>query len=442
MNQDIEQQSRDYIEAHRLESRASALKVADRIAHSELNAGHTNITRTLHIPKYFSGQDRENFRQIIATIMPVFYKTMDAYRQDPAVRALFPFDSRLEELILLEQMSAYPIPVCRVDIFYDEKTGAFKFCEFNTDGTSAMNENRRLTEFLEDNNVFQALKPDVQSEDLIDPLIDSLVEVWRSAGHGRQETPSILITDFLDKAYLSELIEIRKRMEERGIPAEVADIRELDYRGGRLVSVKTGQAFDLVYRRAVTRDIMEGYEAIQPFLEAMRHEAVVMAGPLATQIIHHKAINMALLNPALQKYFTPEEIRFLQDHLPATSRLSARKAEEILQTDKNRWILKPEDAYAAKGVYCGRDLRQDQWEMAVRDHADKAYLVQEYVTPYQSENIDLLNHDEFLPYTNMTGLYVYNGEFAGVYSRLSDGRIVSTQYNEKAVPTLFVRDKA
>ena len=49
---------------------------------------------------------------------------------------------------------------------------------------------------------------------------------------------------------------------------------------------------------------------------------------------------------------------------------------------------------------------------------------------------------QYMPYTNMTGLYVYNGEFAGVYSRLSDGRVVSTQYNEKAVPTLFVKEPA
>ena len=44
-----------------------------------------------------------------------------------------------------------------------------------------------------------------------------------------------------------------------------------------------------------------------------------------------------------------------------------------------------------------------------------------------------------MEYSNMTGLYVYNGEFAGVYSRLSDGGIISTQYNEKTISTLFLR---
>lgn len=191
MNRDIEKKSREYIQTHRLESRASALQVQKRITHSELNAGHTNITHTLHIPKYFSEQDRRNFQRIVQTMMPVFYKTMDAYRQDPQVRALFPFDRRLEELIQLEQMTAYPIPVARIDVFYNEQNGDFKFCEFNTDGTSAMNENRRLTEFLSENNVFQALHPAVETEELMDSLIDALLEVWHSATrHGRNPEAS------------------------------------------------------------------------------------------------------------------------------------------------------------------------------------------------------------------------------------------------------------
>lgn len=445
MNRDIEERSRAYIQEHPVESKASALKVQERIAHSELNAGHTNITHTLHIPKYFSQRDRKKFQDIVSTMMPVFYKTIDAYRQDPEVRALFPFDERLQELILLEATSAYPIPVSRVDIFYNEETGDFKFCEFNTDGTSAMNENRRLTEFLEDNNVFQALQPAVDQEELIDPLIDALLEVWHSASRklfDTDRTPSVVITDFLDKAYLSELKQICLRMNERGIPAEVTDIRDLVYEDGRLKSAKTGTVYDLVYRRAVTKDIMEGYDSVTPFLDAMRNEAMVMAGPLSTQVIHHKAINMALLDPILQKYFTEEEQTFLNEHLPKTYRLTKERAEEVLKTDKDRWILKPEDSYAARGVFCGQDLHQNQWEREVQNCADRHYLVQEYVEPYQSPNVDLLVSDAFIPYTNMTGLYVYNGDFAGVYSRLSDGRVVSTQYNEKAIPTLFVKEDA
>jgi hypothetical protein len=60
------------------------------------------------------------------------------------------------------------------------------------------------------------------------------------------------------------------------------------------------------------------------------------------------------------------------------------------------------------------------------------------VTPYYTENIDLVNHSDWAMYSNLTGLYVYRHQFAGVYSRMSDSGIISTQYNEKTVPTIFV----
>ena len=45
---------------------------------------------------------------------------------------------------------------------------------------------------------------------------------------------------------------------------------------------------------------------------------------------------------------------------------------------------------------------------------------------------------EFQLYSNLTGLYTYNGKFQGVYSRMSDGGIISTQYNEKTVATRYI----
>ena len=69
---------------------------------------------------------------------------MDAYAKDEDYRRLFGFEPKLEELILREPTYDSPIPIARIDIFYNEETGDFKFCEFNTDGTSAMNEDREL----------------------------------------------------------------------------------------------------------------------------------------------------------------------------------------------------------------------------------------------------------------------------------------------------------
>ena len=49
-----------------------------------------------------------------------------------------------EELILRADPAVSLLPMARIDFFYNEQTGAYKYCEFNTDGTSAMNEDREL----------------------------------------------------------------------------------------------------------------------------------------------------------------------------------------------------------------------------------------------------------------------------------------------------------
>ena len=48
---------------------------------------------------------------------------------------------------------------------------------------------------------------------------------------------------------------------------------------------------------------------------------------------------------------------------------------------------------------------------------------------------------EFFEVSNLTGLFVYNGVFRGIYSRVSRGQIISTQYSEIALPTIMVDEK-
>ena len=48
---------------------------------------------------------------------------------------------------------------------------------------------------------------------------------------------------------------------------------------------------------------------------------------------------------------------------------------------------------------------------------------------------------DFIPVSNLTGLFVYDGRFQGIYSRVSRGKIISTQYSEIALPSVVVREK-
>ena len=133
-----------YIREHMSESEKSAMRMEEYIKHSDLNAGGNNYTRTLQIPKIYDRKTIDRFSEIVDTTYGIFEKVIRNYLEDSEYRKLFPFSKELEELILLPVPYPATVPICRIDIFYNEENGDFKFCEFNTDGTSAMNENKVL----------------------------------------------------------------------------------------------------------------------------------------------------------------------------------------------------------------------------------------------------------------------------------------------------------
>lgn len=431
---------KNYIDEHHIESKESALKTTMSIQASELNAGGPNYTRTLHIPKFYTQKDKKIFTSIVDTMYQIFSKVIKAYRNDEEIRKLFGFSKELEELILLKPRYDSLIPICRVDVFYDEKTKEFGFCEFNTDGTSAMNENKRLNDFLSLNNAFMALDTDFEIMELVNTWVDAFLKICQTDPK-LGNMPNIAIVDFLDKAYLNELYVFERVFKEKGYQCEVVDIRSLEYRDHKLWSTKSGMQVDVIYRRAVTKDVMDNLELVKDFIDAIKADDVTIIGAFQTQLIHHKCINQVLLHPLMQKYLTQEEVAYIEKHLPKTYDLT-KDVADMIKEDKDRWIIKPKDSYAAKGVWAGVDLNTEEWKNEVNHCTDKDYIAQEYITPYKTENIDLVNYDDYQMYSNLTGLYVYDGQFAGVYSRLSDSGIISTQYNEKTVPTLFIKEES
>lgn len=435
-NLSIEETYQKAILMHPLESKESALRITEAIQKSELNLGGNMYTRTLHIPKIFTQEDKHRFEKIVDTTYSIFTKVIQAYKTDVQIRKLFGFSRELEELILCEPAYTSPIPICRVDIFYNEQTKDFHFCEFNTDGTSAMNENKQLNDFLAFNNIFQRDPEDYEIPELVQSWANAFIQTMKEDPKVCEKA-RIGICDFLENAYYTELYVFEDVFKQKGYDCEVVDIRDLDYKDGKLYSQKTGKVIDVIYRRAVTRDVMDHYEQVQPFIQAYLHHDVCCIGAFQTQLVHHKQITQVLMNPVMQKYFTPDEVSFIEKHCPITYDLTQDVVEKI--QDKDHWIIKPKDSYASKGVWAGIDLHQNQWNQVVSQHLDANYIVQKYITPYKTKNIDLVNFDELKDYSNMSGLYVYNGYFAGVYSRCSDGGIISTQYNEKTIPTLFLR---
>jgi len=91
-------------------------------------------------------------------------------------------------------------------------------------------------------------------------------------------------------------------------------------------------------------------------------------------------------------------------------------------------------------VFAGLEYDQQEWEEKVRPVYGKGYICQEFVPQYAVQNIDFAFGDgKWHDYITMAGLFVYNGEFAGVFARTAQaGGIIASYRNERTQPTYVV----
>ena len=263
------------LESHRM----TAKKANDYIRNSTAKY-HGRCVKALYIPKIYTETEEKLFQEIVETICGIFYKVMEEYRKNPEYRKLFGFEERLEQLILRKPTYECPLPIARIDIFLNEETGDFKFCEFNTDGTSAMNEDRELNIAIQRTKAYQQLSEEYEltSYELFDTWVDTFLQIYDTY-ENKREHPRVAIVDFMENATEMEFRIFAESFRKRGVAAEICEIRNLVYRDGVLYSPE-GNRIDAIYRRAVTSDIMSHYEEVKDFVAAVENGDVCLIGEI------------------------------------------------------------------------------------------------------------------------------------------------------------------
>jgi len=412
---------------------------------AEASRFNTDPFRSLLMPKLYTAETDAHFKSIAETTHRILEKACHAYLSDPAVRELYGFDAGLEALIL--SPSPYPdlIPMLRVDIFYDEDSTSFRFCEFNTDGTSGMYEESVHSAHVLSTQAaksFQRLY-DLRAYDLFGEWVKVFFEVY-SHSASAVEKPTVAIVDFLESGVSEEFEMFAKAFEAAGARAFVADIRQIVF-DGEAYTYK-GEKIDAVYRRAVTGEMMRKAEEIPEFLAGIRSGKVTVIGHLRSQTAHIKTGFIVLRTLAGVKggIYTPQESDFIFEHVPFTVRLtdSGYDYNEVL-LHKNRWVVKPADEYASSNVTLGMDVSTRQWRERVEEGVERGYILQEYIEPPTSPNARFSQSGELIEgeYRLITGLYVYNGSYAGVFTRAGQEAIISGEHGGYSVASSVATEK-
>ena len=392
-------------------------------------------------PLFFSPEEEEHFKEIVEGITAIGNKVTDRFIADPEYRKSFGYPSFIEEMILRENKYGVHAPIGRFDIFFND-IGDYKFCELNTDGSSAMNEDNTLARILLESNALKAFSEgySLANRELIDSWVYESLKLYRR-WKGSDHTPNTAIVDFTESGTSAEFIEFQKAYERLGLSCIIADPRELEFRDGALY--RDDYKIDLVYRRIVTFELIQKANEIPHFIEAYMADAMCTVGTIRSQIIHNKIFFKKLHDEDTLEFMTKPEKAFIKKHIPFTGILG--NDEKILRDvieNKDKYIIKPMDMNASQGVYVGKDQSNESWERVVRDSFDRDYLYQEFVDPPKRSFL-VANEGGFSieEFKAIVGLFSYNESYAGIYTRLSKDNIISGVTNYFTAPNIIAYKK-
>lgn len=418
--------------------------LADYIIAKEKVANSTAIYKGkpvpfLYHPMFFTEKDVENFNKIGDTLISITNKVTERYLESKEFRKKFEYSQDLEELILIDNGYDINVPIGRFDIFYDDYDN-FKFCELNTDGSSAMNEDNTIGNILLETEGLKEFgkKYDLSIFELIDKWVDDSISIFKE-WNKEIEKPNVAIVDFIESGTSSEFKVFKKAFTEKGYNTIIVDPRELKYRDGNLYFEDF--KIDLVYRRIVTFELIEKANEIPDFIEAYKNKSFCCIGSIKSQIIHNKIIFKILHDKDTLEFLSEDEREFVKKHIPITGLFKENREvyKEVLD-NKDKYIMKPLDLNASQGVYAGRDLTQEEWKERLDKDWNTDYLYQEFFDPFMREHIVFEDGEiKVEKFKSIVGLFMYKEKFAGIYTRIGKSNIISGVTNYYTLPNVLVK---
>ncbi|AEB07118.1 hypothetical protein Corgl_1010 [Coriobacterium glomerans PW2] len=378
------------------------------------------------VPRIFSKRDLGHLAWIAETMGAIMDKLTRRYLDDPTLRSMFGFTPDLEALTMLSCGYESLLPIARVDIFLNDETGDFKFCELNTDGSSGMlvtEEVSRAYMATETGRRF-AERHDLSAFDVYGACAETVIGCYREAA-GNVEFPTIAAVDYAESIAAEEIEVLSRVFPDHGAALRFCDIRDLSYENGVLRDAIG--PIDCVWRRAVLSEMLEkpgsGPDAL---MACSREPHVPIVGGFRSWPCATKTVFSVLRDPYVAEFLTEEQLDFVRKHVPETYLLD-QKSDLTRFSDRIRWIVKPRDGYNSIGVRAGLDCTDEQWVSVLEEMARTGGTIQEYVCPYSTMNVEGASSaagSDPQMYMNMEGLYLFDGRFSGVFTRCGTNAVI------------------
>ncbi len=429
-------------------AQASEAMLTDQLRRRGLVFGDRPLATVLR-PRFMTLERYRLLQRRVRLLMGAFRKAYDRAMADPAFRRQFRLADWEERLISNETGLSEPSPTSRLDAFVMDESGTMALTEFNAETPAGAGYNDALVASFADLPIMRAFGrrweavPLLARHGVLHVLLDAYEE-WL----GRRALPRVAIVDWPEVPTRSEFVLFQEYFTAVGIEAVIADPRELEWRGGRLLG--PGGPVDLVYKRVLLAELVERCGPETPLLQAVTARGVCMVNPPRCKVLHKKASLAVLSDERNHALFSAEERAGIAVHVPWTRVMEERRTEHqgepvdlvpFVLASRERLVLKPNDDYGGAGIVLGWTVDGSAWERAVADSLASPYIVQERVDipaePYPSL-VD--GRAVFAERMMDTAPFVCHGEYAeGCLTRLSTAALLNvTAGGGSTVPTFVV----
>jgi hypothetical protein len=269
--------------------------------------------------------------------------------------------------------------------------GSFHVVDCHAAGPAGVVYNDALTEVFWDSQPVKELRKRYKLSRM--PGMKRLLHAMLSAYKvmGKKKFPRIAIVEFrppFKNTPTNENLLLAEYLRRAGYPSEVVTPDQLEYRNGVLSRGDFG--IEIVYRCVSAQELLVRFDLNHPLMRAYRDRAVCMVNSFRSELTQKKALFGLLTDETVTASFPAAERKAIRDHIPWTRLVALAKATydgqqvdliDFIQNNREKLVLKPNDATTDLHSYRGWEMDDAAWERALRSALRHSYVVQERVEP-------------------------------------------------------------
>ena len=388
-------------------------------------------------PFFISYDQTLEIKNATESVGAILKKTIFLFQKNIDVRNFFGFS---EEYINLAKncYSKENLFLSRFDGYIDSSNN-IKFLEFNTDYPGSIirldtvhetiYDFLNITNYQKNNNFLLSFIKLAKKSYLNNKKKNDVFVIGYGSWH----------TD--EKKYTLNFL--KKCLQNEGIPAEVAQWKEITAKDGflyyddRIISVLFRAELS---ERIVSRD----YDSYQKILDVALKNNIFIYNPTSTLIAGSKNIMALWFTDLFQNLLTAKEKSIINKFIPKTYFINEDNQNYIIN-NKNNFVLKPNFGHGGQGIVIGKNEHENKWKDVVKIALNKKdYIAQEYIKPMVNK-IDILDLQKNKISSNIevninVNPWYCSKKMIGISGRFAKNDIINIKQGGGSLP-IYYKDK-